>query len=234
MSIDAIIIQPAHVDFPLFRSYIKQYRDLFANVIVYISNSNRALNLTSFLKSDLSKHGVTVIDNAANWAGHDWRSTGTNLCLSKSTADRVLFLEQDVIFKDDNFLPAALSVDCDILGFKDDHERQGRLHPAFLVVSRSLINKTSCSFSASPPKYDHFGLFSEELEAQCEPKYIQDVVGSNWEHLAGLTHNYSLIMDGHSPCYMIDRFAEYNKMLLELDIDHSPEFIKIIESAARK
>ena len=83
-----------------------------------------------------------------------------------------------------------------------------------------------------PPKHDHYGLISEELEKLMTPSYLEDLFPDKWEHLAGLTHNYALVMGGKVPNHKVDIFKEYNKMLLTLPIAQSQQFLPFIQKAA--
>lgn len=229
---DIICTQPSHVDFPMWRYYLEKYKDYFGEIWVALSNAHRHTNLLQFEFDELRRIGVSVITDMSYIPGHDWRSSAVNKCLAQSKANRVLFLEQDFVIADDKFWEDIFINPAPLIGFKEDHTRIGRLHPAFLLTNRDLLNKTSLQFSAIP-SHDHFGKVSEELEAQVAPLYLEDLAPGRWEHLAGLTHNYSLIMDGGQPNHSVERFVQYNQQILTLPVIQSPQFVVILNKAAK-
>ncbi len=111
-------------------------------------------------------------------------------------------------------------------------ERVGRLHPAFLLADKGLIENTDKNFSAMPPQYDHFGLFSEQLEKQVNPAYLEDLAPGKWSHMAGLTYNYMLLMRGEKPNFKIEKFKEYNQQILALGLNVAPNFLPFVRAAA--
>ena len=232
MKPDIICTQPSHVDFPMWRYYLEKHKDCFNEIFVGFSNAHRKLNLLQFELDELTKIGVKVVTDMSYLPQHDWRSSAINKCLAQSRSDRVLFLEQDFIAFSEDFWKEVTERPEPLVGFKESKERQGRLHPAFMLVNRDLLNKTSLQFSAMPPQFDHFGKISEELEAQVAPVYLEDLFPNQWEHLAGLTHNYSLIMDGGVPNHNVPRFGAYNRDLLKLPVSQSPQFHGVILNAA--
>lgn len=229
---DIICTQPSYVDFPLWRFYLEKNRAIFNKIYIGLSNAHRSVNVFEFERKELARLGATIVEDSGNIKDHDWRSSAVNRCLALATSDRMLFLEQDFVVSNDNFWKDVIARPEPLIGFKEDLERSGRLHPAFLLVDRSILNKTSLQFSAMPPAFDHFGKVSEELEAQVSPIYLEDLFPNQWEHLAGLTHNYSLVMNGEQPCYKKERFVEYNKQLLTLPINQCPDFVKVIRKSA--
>ncbi len=229
---DVIVVQPDNVDFAMWRSQMAKHRELFNKLIVCFSPSNYRINIKGFVSTELSKIDATILDYRVSTKTHDWRSIAVNACLNTSTSERVLFLEQDFICSD-GFLDEILVVKSPLIGFKENQERVGRLHPAFILVERGLVENTCRNFSAAPPKFDHFGLVSEELEAQVVPHYLEDLVPGRYEHLNGLTHNYALLMLGKEPNFRRERFKEYNKEVLELGIEIAPEFKGFVEAAAK-
>lgn len=232
---DVIAINAVHVDFPMFRYQIRQYRHLYNDVIIGFSNHHRSMYLKGFIKEAMKNDHCTFVNDIKNLEGKDWRDVAVNNCLEKSTSSHVLFLEQDFIIHNPEVLKFALSDLDKTVGFRE--EKLDRLHPAFLLVSREKLEKTSKDFSAKPPDWDHFGKLWIDLESQGEkPVLLEDTQfqsPQDWEHMAGMTHNYSLLTEGQPPNYRVERFREYNKELLNLDIEQSPEFLRYIRIATK-
>ena len=235
MKPDVIVSQPDSVDFPLWRETMSKNREFFGKILVSICRTYSSLQMQRFFQEELAKIGAEVFLAQLPANGQDWRDLSVNQCLKHITSNRVLFLEQDFLFNDERFLPTALGCASPILGFKEVAARTGRFHPAFLLVDADLVKKTSRDFGVVPDKYDHFWTFSKELEELATPAYLQDLgltQPEHWEHLAGLTSNYSLLLYGGKPNHNVKRFAEYNKKILECSSKQHVEFERIVRRAA--
>ena len=233
---DVIVSQPDNVDFPPWRAQMAKWRDSFGQILVCIYRTNYRLNLSRFFEAELPKIGAEVLRSPPLvHSVDDWRNIAVRLCLPKVTSDRILFLEQDFIFNNERFLPTALESSHKLLGFKERGDRLGRFHPAFLLVDTKLVKKTSCNFGILPEVLDHFGIFSRELEEQIVGSYLEDL-GLNefqdWEHLRGLTSNYSIVMNGGQPNHNPERFRDYNRAALACTVSQSAEFLPYIVKAA--
>lgn len=229
---DIIVVYPTHIDFPLFRYQIRKYRNMFDQVIIGFSNHYRPIDIREFTRDSMKSDDIIFIEQSAS--GLDWRDSMVNECLNSSTSSRVLFMEQDFIIKSPKFLEDVLSTD-QTVGFREGNLE--RLHPAFLLVNRVKINNTTRNFAAKPPEWDHFGKFWMDLRDIGEEPILLEDLGltspRDWEHLAGLVHNYTLLMQGKYPNYRVERFAEYNRECLTLGMEQSSEFLQYIEKAGK-
>jgi hypothetical protein len=140
---------------------------------------------SNFIRADLPF--ATFIDATIDEGG-DWRDCAVNQLLDiMEPTEHVLFLEQDFLIKDKSFFRRLFKEDHDFLYYL---ERE-RIHPAFAVVRRDLIEKTRRDFSATPDK-DHFGHFFEEISALATGEDIDNWVKwkEDYYHMQGLTQNY--------------------------------------------
>ena len=234
MKPDVIISQPDNTDFPAWRDFIYQNRDHFNQVIVCICKANASPNLTNFLREELTSHNIFVINQPNIGSGESWYSKSVRESLRHAKSARILFLEQDFIIWNKDFLPTVLANKAPLIGFKDVYTRNDRLHPAFLLVDKAILEKTSMDFSVQNG-LDHFGQFSRELEALVPTVSLEEIGFKrdvDWEHLAGLTSNYYLVVSGGKPNHNPDRFVEYNKQLLDLPVTQCAEFFPYIKKAA--
>jgi hypothetical protein len=117
-------------------------------------------------------------------------------------------MEQDFILADKDILLR----EGDVLGFKEE----GRIHPGFLKVKRSLIDKTSKDFTAYPDEgMDHFGKFVKELEGLTDD--FTFLGKEYYHHMAGLTQNYRLEYVGDVANYKPQEFEVYKKIAKMLE-----------------
>ena len=232
---DVIVSQPDSIDFPYWRHEIMRNRDFFGRILVVICKTYHTTSISNFLCLELAKIGADVAVSPRLGSGQDWRNVAVNLCLPQVSSEKILFLEQDFNFNSERFLPTALSQTTKIVGFKEGNEKASRFHPGFLLVDSDLVRRTSKSFGVVPDQCDHFGLFSKEIEALEVPTYLEDIglaTPTDWEHLAGLTSNYLLVMSAQKPNHNVERFAKYNQICLELAVEQSTIFRNYIKLAA--
>lgn len=232
MKPDIICVHSDSVDYPLWREFLDINSAKFGKVFVGMTKANYSTNYMQFVNTALTQQGIIVITDTNLLPGHDWRSSAVNKCLALSQSEHVLFLEQDFLFHDETLLDKILNLEVDLFGFKE-HDRPGdRMHPAFMIVKRSLLNQSCLNFSAGNG-LDHFGQVSRELEALCQPLLLNQWNPTGWEHLAGLNHNYHLLISGKPPVYQAERFSEYNKTVQKCARAHASPFYNIIDAAAK-
>tara|TARA_R110002051_G_scaffold165473_3_gene236310 strand:+ start:457 stop:1293 length:837 start_codon:yes stop_codon:yes gene_type:complete len=174
-------------------------------------------------------------------------------------SENILFLEQDFIMYDDfekclqTLTETSDTIIGEILGASGDYcgtpgcnGTPGRLHPAFLFVPRYLVTEQSDFGADIGPKatHDHFGAFANVILKSDVPfKDLTEIaVPESWLHLAGLTHNYTILNarnmgDGHRGStngifYRPEEFKEYNERNLQLEIEMEPKFLELIKRGA--
>lgn len=200
---DVILSNPRDVWYPYWVWRMNKDRHLFDKVIVMITQTATDRDYVQ----DLKNLNVTVIEDYVD-DGTDWRNAAINRALKESKSDKILFLEQDFLYKN-GFIEGLLEIDgYDAIGFRDGN----RFHPACLLVTREATWLTQRDFSVDPDVGDHFFKFTTELEAMNNWADLKTFELPEWHHLAGLTQNYRLESNWYHP----PSFYTYNKMIQKL------------------
>ena len=132
-----------------------------------------------------------------------------NAALDVSDAEWVWFTEQDFMVE-----PAFWAqFTGDLAGITID-ERP--LHPACLLVSRDLIDRTSRYFGPDP--VDHFYTFGTELCALAEPRIIDD----GFRHFQGISESQMLAWLGEEPRFRPEQFRAWVQANLAADVPIEP------------
>ena len=221
---DVIITIPYGIESPYFRNFVKSNEQLLGKVIVGYYNDHRKYDFRDFLKHSLPT--ATHVD-IGEVTDRDWRNQTVNACLKESNAGWVLFIEDDFILNSDFFEKVLTGAEnYDVAGYGDMGEwsQDVRLHPAFILVKRSFIEKTQKDFGAYPDRNrDHFAVFTEDLfNINARLLDIERYVG--WDHLKGTYSNYMLVLEGKEPNYEPERFRDYVRMTLKLDVEWDERF----------
>lgn len=221
---------PAHIDYPLFRLRLRLLREYFGDVIIAITQeAHGESRLADEVLNDLLI--PKIVFHVQEQQG-DWRNNAVREALQRARDPYVLFLEQDFLFKQ-TVLDEVLETKKDFVYYKEGD----RVHPAFALVRRELLNRTSKDFSASPPEFDHFGLFFQELWRLSKDRkggeYERISItrysllnGRDFYHLGGLTQNYHCFKH-QQPFYQPETFLAYNYYVQQLPINQHPDFIKL-------
>src|SRR5882672_4536291 len=158
-------VWPTHIDYPLFRFNLKNYEKYFASIWFVMSNHHMGVDYTNFIRSQFPD--AHFVDYSGTFP--DWRNGAINEALDQIKTDEpILFIEQDFLIKDKTFFEKVFKDDENFIYFTEGH----RIHPAFALVKRELIEKTTKNFSANPPEGDHFYKFFGELQRFTTPSYI--------------------------------------------------------------
>lgn len=210
MKISVVVSWPSGFDFPIFRSKLPELLNHVHEVVICFTDHG-SYNLRPWLKENMKHERVKFLDvnqYEANKFGGDWRNKSTNLAIENSTGDYILSLEQDFLINDyphffhivDNFKYL------DVITFKENE----RFHPAFLLVKRSVLDKTTRNFSVLGQDMDHFWKFSKELKSFANFMFLSELglqENIDWSHMRGLTDNYF----SKKPYFDLDNFSRYNK-----------------------
>lgn len=223
--VDALIVWPNHIDYPLFRKTLDTYKAYFNAIYVALSPSNVSdRDVTLFLRAALPYVRFLIPQPIKS----DWRDNAIHELLLNSTADTVLFLEQDFLMREGLPFEFAHNFGGPFLGFKEGE----RIHPAYALIKRALIERTSRDFAAHPELgYDHFGKFFVELKSYVTMRFIDEFGFDNkyhYYHLNGLTQNFHCYHE-NQPFYRPDEFLTYVDSSLSLPVVHCPEFRLLCE-----
>lgn len=225
MKPDVLVTWPAHCDYPLWRRWLAGERERFAKVIVAFSPTPGLQDLREHVRSVTPD--VTFLDT--RWEdGWDWRDAAVNAALDASSAEWVWFTEQDFLVQSPRFWPFVESFEhCrEAIGTRQGQERW---HPCCLFVRRDWIDRTGRYFGSDP--VDHFCAFGRELEelgARIEDidDWIARTPSVHYTHMAGLSHNHSLVERGEPVTYRPDEFARYLLACINVpDMTLAPQWI---------
>lgn len=226
---DLCITWIKHCDYPLFRSFLKKYKDFFGNIYIYWSEHNRFPYYDHFIQNAFYEDDIFIVNIdpvLTDWGKEDWRNKSTNEMLKYSDSEWVCSIEQDFFAKDwDKILQTVVnqSNNCEYIGWKAQQGSQPNqeyltreyVHPSFWFMKREALEKTDKDFSANPQLgADHFGLLTRSaIKNGINPIYMQDLGFIEWEdafHLGGVNQNY---LNWDNPQYIFHRpdiFYWYN------------------------
>lgn len=219
---DVIVCNPKSCDYPLWRKFIVDNRLRFNEVIIAITETHQEPNYTSWIRETMSPHHCQFVIPPATPSGGDWRNIAVNQALIHSyNAEWIWFTEQDYIIEKPNEwfeeVYKAVADGYDVIAHYDDG---GRMHPACILIKRSVLNKTRREFGIVPDKYDHFYLLQKDIEATGSRIYTI----RTGRHLNGLSSNMSLIQRGEAPNYKKHELNAYILESLMCDIKLHPQW----------
>lgn len=213
--IDAVLCHPTHLDYPLFRKYIRENRKRFNKIIVVFTDmAIRDPNYKNYVQEALKDDKITFLDCIRAESGEDWRNKAVNMALTVSDSEWVFFWEQDFIPVPEFWREVGgLMQRTEVFG----RYQEGRLHPCCLFIKRELLDKTSKDFSAYPDKgMDHFGMIQKWLDSK---NVICGVIFSQYgHHMNGLSQNLHMLQTGEEPNYNPPEFRKYVRDCLEEDM----------------
>lgn len=229
--IDVISQICVYCDYPLFRAWIKKYRNKFDKVLLYASRHHGVVDLEEYLREQIPE---TWVSETIDWTepGIDWRQREVTPCLELSDADWILFLEQDFFCDDWDKLWKDVELamkTADLIGWWSASAFP-YIHPCFLLIKRELLDKTKKDFRAHPEidGSDHFAMITHD--AQNLGANIVKLQDLGWTepdhafHLGGLTYPYQDFKEDETiiGCKYPAALSTYNEIILGLDLQ--PEF----------
>lgn len=206
---DVVIVWPSGCDYPLCRWQLQEYKPFFDKVII-ATYDHGTPDFRPFLKQAMNK--AIFVDSGID--NESWRERCTLSALGESKSEWVLFTEQDFMWKDEHFLYKIFEA-CqkhDVIGIRNGP----RLHPCFLLVKKSTLDKTHKDFSVNGHGKDHFWNVSQELLEKGSFIDIRDLglfEGVDWYHFSSLTWNLFRIKDGDVlDFHEVPEFLVYNTL----------------------
>lgn len=215
-----LTVWPIHIDYPLFRYNLNRFKDYFSGIWIALSNHYQEVDYSNFIRASIPfAHFVEVKHTEL-----DWRNDAINETLNKiKTNEPICFIEQDFFIKDEFFFEQIFKDEYNFIYFMEGK----RVHPAFALVKRKILEMTSKDFSADPPKGDHFWKFFKELPTS--GIYLEQLGVKNkvdYYHLNGLTQNY-MNFKNNTPLYQPNDFLAYNYLCRYLPIENHPQFFQM-------
>lgn len=210
--ISVCVTWPTGFDFPIFRKHLPELKQYVDKVFVAFVRHGKG-DLSDWIVED-TDCDFFGFPNTDTYKG-DWRNQATNFLIDMQapSTDWLLFYEPDFFIRNYqhffNKILTAMSTH-DVISFLEGD----RFHPAFFLVRREKLLKTSLDFSATNG-FDHFGRVSEELKKY---RYITlPELGlfpdNDWKHLRGVTDNYF----APKPYFNLDEFRAYNKECMKVE-----------------
>lgn len=221
MKPDIIVSWPVNSDYPLWRRFIAENRKLFNRVIVVFTYTYGYYDYSNFVIKNFDAD-ITFVTATTPDGKTDWRNVAVNNGLNYSQSEWVWFTEQDFIPKDGFFTDVNKLVleGCDLVAVMV----ADWMHPCSIFAKRSIIEKTKKDFGVKKDELDHFGIFQKDVEGM---NIIMGVTEDKFEHLNGLTSNFSLISNGYKPNYEPERFKQYIEDCLSSGMKLEPTFEEV-------
>lgn len=222
-----IVSWPDNCDYPLWRLFIHESRNLFDKVIVVFTKTNTNINFKSFVFSQLLKDNIIMIDSPIINSGEDWRDIAVKSGLKYIIDGWIWFTEQDFEVKPGFFDYINNS---QIDGINVIAAYQGtRMHPCSIFITRSLLSALNTDYGIIPNKGDHFCKLQSEIELHGIP--VRVIPEYYYKHYNGLSHNWRLVSDGQKAVYKPDEFNEYLMACLDAPVDLDDKFKELAEKA---
>lgn len=219
---DIIVTWPRSTDYPLWREYIRRNRTRLNEVIVVFMETNQGHDYRDFVRGAMFADRAFCLDSPTVKPGEDWRNVAVNAGLEYSLhSEYIWFTEQDFFPLPGFWNEVEAHNGKGYIGIKEGD----RIHPASLFVQRSALQKTTKNFSIVPNVLDHFGLFVNELQQITNGAILSP---ERYMHLAGLSHNLSLIERGEAPNHNVIQLKAYLEGCLKLDVPVHDNFIGMI------
>lgn len=232
---DLLLQYCVYCDYPIYRAWIKKYRNKFNKIIIYPSRHHGVIDLEEFAKRVIPETWVDheVID----YGVQDWRQAETEPLLKHVESDWIWFSEQDFFTKDWDKLFKDLestSRDADMMGLWNPTNFP-YIHPSCLIIKKELLDATNKDFRAHPEINggDHFCMITQDAKRlQANIVTLQDMgyTEDRATHLGGLTYvyqNFKEDFSNHIGVKYPSMFQLYNSMQRLAPVEHNQEFINL-------
>lgn len=217
MNVSVCVTNPLHMDYPLWRLQMLQYRNYYNHMLVSLVNNHQEPIIKDWLKAEYGACGWWVFDEIERQGAADWRSMAIKQAYGHISDTWIWFTEQDFFIRNPSFFEKIEKE----MYFQDVivYEEAGRLHPACMFVRKEFADQTEKDFSPVVDKQDHFYTFTEALK-RLTPRIttLQNmgmVPGYDFYHMTGLTHNYTRFEQKLEPTRLND-FLQYNHYCMQV------------------
>lgn len=223
--ISIVLTWPRSCDYPLWRQFLRENRSLFDEVVISFMETYRGYDYRNFVRYSMKNDNCIFIDFPIVIHG-DWRNVSINNCLSVlHNTQYIWFTEQDFFIKE-GFWNWVNNRDEDVICAKTEN----RIDPCCIFMKNDKLNLTKKDFSVESNRcLDHFGLLQEDIERLSMSVAI--IPRDYYEHMAGVSHNFHLIVSGVAPCYKSNEFCDYLRRSLYVSVPLHEEFVKIANTA---
>ena len=230
VKLDIIVCWPKYLDYPLWRKYISDNRNLFNQIIVVFTEGfTDKVDYRDFLiKASLTDDITFTMSPEVKpnvYGQGDWRNVAVNWGLEVLATMResewVYFTEQDFFPINNKFWDEVNSFqkDCDIIAVFEGT----RMHPCNIMIKKEVLAKVNRNFSILAERnFDHFGLFQKSIEKLGFK--VGRLSPNNYCHMTGLSQNMTLVMMGKQPNYHPEEFWNYINKCMQLGIEINQHF----------
>ena len=238
MNPDLIICWPQHLDYPLWRQFIRENRADFDKVIIIFTQMNTTTgDYREFVRQSTLEDDIIIKNNDPVSAEQDWRDVATNKALWYSNNEWVFFTEQDFfINKPADFW--HMVKDLTDKNFEAIAYLQGdRAHPCCFFIKRHILEtKTKKNFSVIPDVSDHFSRITADLERKGIPiGYLKDTETRDIVlHMNALSQNMFMMQQGKPPEFDAENFLAYLRQCLEARVPLDTGFVEQVEEYLKK
>lgn len=240
MKPDLLITWIKHCDYPIFRYWIRKYRDHFDRIIIYWSEHNRFPYYDHFIHDSMigdSYKTLFMDPTFTDWSiGEDWRNHATREMLKYSNSEWVCSIEQDFFCRNwDNFFLNAeqMMKETDLFGWMNNTQSP-YIHPACWFMKREALEKTTKDFSPHSEMIgmDHFAWITKEARelnmkiGSFAHADLTTPANTEMFHLGGVNQNYLDFEQRFkdSTIHRSDIFYVYNWWSMQMRGQQSPLF----------
>lgn len=229
---DIIVSWPKGMDYPVFRWNLKRFGGFIGNTIVTFTGQDKEENYDKWLKEANVCDFNAIFVDPPDESG-DWRNIAVTEALQFVRSDWILFTEQDFLISEPSFFLKVFDrqSDDEVVVLNEE----GRIHPAFILVSKRILDQTKKDFSIRPDVSDHFSKFTDELKKIAKMITLEDLGlkrGVDYQHLAGLTHNYTLVkINQLQSIFKKYEFMVYNYFSRFVPVKQHPRYVNLSEIA---
>lgn len=229
---DVIVSWPKNSDYPLWRQFIRDNRNRFAQVVVVFTETHDGRDYSAFVKKSMAGQAITFVDSPIVGSGQDWRDVAVKEGLKfANTSEWIWFTEQD-FYPKPGFFEEIFENPAEMLTEVFAAYQGERMHPCSILIRRKTLAETKMNFGIDPGRLDHFGLIQEDIYRI--NAVIQPIHPDLYHHYNGLSHNFRLICDGQPPVYQPAEFFYYLRESLDADVPLDPDFVEIAKKWVKK
>jgi hypothetical protein len=245
---DLVTVQATHIDAIGFRLQLTKYRHLFNKVILSWSYHHYPENMVSWIENIMAPLDIQFISilTVNSQPYFDWYQRAIMAAMKETVSNCILVTEQDFIVKNENFYSSIFNDDNKLVTHHIPYQNNNingsiRMNPDFIYFNKYLWEQSSKDVAADyiikPPRWDAWGGVTHDFMRLCpEYKQLEDLnmfSPTDWEHLQGLTYNYSCCRPGGNiNCiHNRKRFGLYNREMLNSGAAIHPVMLPLIKRA---
>lgn len=224
MKPDVIVTWPTNCDYPLWREMMETYHQKFHKIII-VFHESPGYQYRKFVEENFKIPNAIYINDVK--VKGDWRHDSILAALEISTSDWVWFTEQDCLMRNTFWDEISFYLSrADVISYYQGD----RMHPCSLFMKREIVEKSSKTFEAFPPHYDHFG--SIQMSLHNLSPLIEVRLGDLYlDHANGYSHNFRLLSEGQEPVYEKQQFLNLLNRSLKASTALDAHYCDLVKNA---